>query len=85
MFSIFPSFVESYVCTCNQNRHRDGTPLLDPQNHNKGVFQFGKILEKIQRLARTLCVDDDDSDGDDDDDDDGGSSSDEDADGGGHK
>jgi len=54
MFSLFPSFVESYEVSCLSSLVKDGQPLVDPFGNNTGRFMFSPLLEKISELKTRL-------------------------------
>ncbi|CAM9477772.1 unnamed protein product [Discosporangium mesarthrocarpum] len=50
--SLFDCFLYHYRDVCEQNMHRDGQPMRDPFKSNKGLFQYGALLRKINQIAK---------------------------------
>lgn len=50
----FPVYYDRYVKLVGDQVHLDGTAMMDPFGHHRGVYQHRRLLERLQRLNEQL-------------------------------
>ncbi|KAI9001769.1 ubiquitin-conjugating enzyme/RWD-like protein [Hyaloraphidium curvatum] len=55
---LFPLYLQGYREACAEGRKRDGEPMVGQSGEVVGKFGWGKIAERIEKLAAEICPED---------------------------
>jgi len=52
--SYFKVKYQYYRKVCETNMHKDGKPMEDPFGEQRGIYQYGRLLERLERIYQQL-------------------------------